>query len=237
MSTISHVVAIPGFCEPVSSFSHLTAAAVALLAAFPLVRLGRGNRARVAALAVYVVCVVVTLGISGAYHSLDRSCAARGTMRHFDYFAIWLLIAGTFTGVHGIMCRGFWRGGLLTIIWGYALMGVVLQILWFEVFSGLPGTFLYLGLGWIGVASVVTLGRRIGHATVRPVWYAGIAFTAGAILEAIGHPVIVRNWIGPHEIFHVAVMIGVTLHWLFVRKLLINHLPPAVTVQSAAVVD
>lgn len=235
VTTISHVVAIPGFCEPVSSLSHLVAAGVALMAGVPLVRLGRGSRARVVALSIYVACVVVSLGVSGAYHSLARACVARGVMRHIDYYAIWLLIAGTFTGVHGIMCRGFWRRGLLTIIWTYAVVGVTLQILWFDVFSGVPGTLLYLGLGWTGVASIVTLGRQIGFAAVRPIWYAGIAYTAGAIVEAVG-PTLVRNWIGPHEIFHAAVMVGVMLHWLFVRKLLLNHMRPLVDVVPAAAV-
>ena len=43
---------------------------------------------------------------------------------------------------------------------------------------------LYLGLGWVGVFSVIKLGRQLGYVVVRPVWYAGIAYSAGAILEA-----------------------------------------------------
>ena len=98
--------AIPGFCQPVSSLSHLAAAGVALVAGVPLVRLARGCRHRVFAVTVYVVCVVTTLAISGVYHSLDRGCSARTVMQRMDYFAIWLLIAGTFTAVHGIMWTG-----------------------------------------------------------------------------------------------------------------------------------
>jgi channel protein (hemolysin III family) len=209
----------------VSSLSHLVGALVAMLAAVHLMRLGRGSRARFVAITVYSACVIATLGISGAYHSLNFDCRARAIMQHLDYYAIWLLIAGTFTAVHGVMCRGFWRRGLLTLIWSYAAVGAVLQTLWFEIFSGVAGLALYLGLGCVGVASVVRIGRQIGFSAARPIWYAGIAYSAGAVLEAIGHPVLIPDWIGPHEVFHFAVITGATLHWLFIRELLVRHAP------------
>jgi channel protein (hemolysin III family) len=219
----SVVLAIPGFCQPVSSLSHLIAACVALAAAVPLIRLGRGNRVRVVAVAFYATCVVGMLAISGAYHSLEWGAPERQFMKRLDYFAIWLLIGGTFTAVHGVMCRGFWRTGVLAFIWSYALCGVLLQVFYFQVFSGIAGLMLYLGLGAVGVVSIVKLGREIGYAAVRPLWMAGIAYSAGAVLEATGHPVFIERWVGPHEIFHGAVLVGVTLHWFFIRSLLVKH--------------
>ncbi len=224
---VPHLYGIPGFCQPVSSLSHLVAAAGACLAAIPLIRLGKGSSARMIALAVYAVCVISLLAISGTYHSLNHGGPARAFMQHVDYFAIWLLIAGTFTAVHGVMCRGFWRSGVLTLIWGYAAAGIVLQILWFKFFSGVPGLVLYLGLGWAGLVSIVKLGRQIGFRAVRPLWYAGIFFSAGAVLEAVRQPVVIRNWVGPHEIFHLAVIVGVMIHWLFIRKLVLQYAPGA----------
>jgi channel protein (hemolysin III family) len=234
LSHFSNVGTIPGFCQPVSSLTHLVAAVVAVAAAVPLVRLGRGSPSRMISVGVYAFCVVVTLFISGVYHSLDRECSARAVMKRADYFAIWLLIAGTFTAVHGVMCRGFWRAGLLTIIWTYATIGISLQVVWFRTFSGVPGLLLYLGLGWIGVASVVKLSGQIGFRAVRPVLYAGLFFSAGAILEATRHPIIVQNWIGPHEIFHLAVIAGVAIHWMFVRALLMKHAPAQPPAPSTA---
>jgi channel protein (hemolysin III family) len=213
-------------CQPVSSYSHLLAAGAALCAAVPLVRLGRGSAGRVLALVVYASCVVAALGISGTYHGLDRGGAARAFMQRLDHYAIWALIAGTFTAIHGVMWRGFWRKGVLAIIWGFALVGVLLQVLWFQVFSGTLGLVLYLGMGWIGVASIVKLGRQIGFVAVLPVLYAGIAYSTGAVLEACRWPVLIDNWVGAHEIFHVAVILGVALHWLFIRKLVLYHAPP-----------
>jgi channel protein (hemolysin III family) len=224
-AVIPLVRAIPGFCQPFSSLSHLAAAGIALVAAVPLVKLGRDNRGSRAALAVYAFCVVATLAISGMYHSLAIACSARSVMQHIDHFAIWWLIAGTFTAVHGVMCRGFWRGGVLAIIWTYALIGMLLQICWFKVFSGTAGLVLYLGLGWLGLASVFKLGRQIGFSAVRPILYAGVAFSVGALLEKSGHPILIPRLIGPHEVFHLAVITGVTIHWLFIRNLLVKYAP------------
>jgi hemolysin III len=221
-----HLVrAIPGFCQPVSSLSHLVAASAALVGAVPLIRLGRGSTVRVAAVAIYACCLVTTLIVSGTYHAMAWHSSARDVMQRFDYYAIWLLIAGTFTAVHGVMCRGFWRTGVLAFTWGYAICGVLLQIFWFNVFSGVWGLVLYLGLGWVGATSVIKLGRQIGYRAVRPIWYAGIVYSTGAVLEACAPPMLVRHWVGPHEIFHVAVIVGATLHWLFIRDLLIKHAP------------
>ena len=139
----------------------------------------------------------MTLGISGVYHSLDRGCSARMVMQRIDYFAIWLLIAGTFTAVHGIMFDGLWRRGVLTFIWSYVAVGVALQAIWFHIFSGVPGLVLYLGLGWSACSSILKLGRQIGFNVVRPMWYAGIAYSAGAILEATRHPILIDRWVGP----------------------------------------
>lgn len=232
-STVPALQAIWG-CQPVSSFSHLFAACLALVAAVPLVRLGRGSTGRVFTLSVYVSCVIAALAISGVYHSLAEGGRARLVMQRLDYFAIWLLIAGTFTAVHGLMCRGFWRGGLLCIIWGYATVGVVLQMLWWQRFSGHLGLGLYLGLGWMGFLSVIKLGRQIGYRQVLPVVVAGVVFTSGAILEACRWPKIIDPWIGSHEIFHFAVIVGIATLWLFIRRLLVHHVdrPSVATVKS-----
>jgi channel protein (hemolysin III family) len=222
---VEGIHAIPGLCQPVSSLSHLAGAAVGLMGALPLLRLARGDRDRLLAVAVYVFCVVATLGISGVYHSLERGCAARAVMQRMDYLAIWLLIAGTFTAVHGVMFKGNWRSGALTFIWSYAAVALLLQVLWFRVFSGVTGLVLYLGLGWVGAFSVIKLGRQLGYRVVRPLWFAGIAYSTGAILEATGHPTVIAHWVGPHEIFHLAVIVGVALHWTFIRRLLLSHAP------------
>jgi hemolysin III len=97
--------------------------------------------------------------------------------------------------------------------------------MWFDTFNGKVALFLYLGLGWIGLASIVKLGLQIGFRRVRTMLYAGVAFSAGALIEGFGRLVLIPHWVGGHEVFHFAVVLGVALNWLFIRTLLIHHLP------------
>jgi hemolysin III len=214
-------------CQPVSSFSHLIAAGVAFSAAIPMVRLGRGCRYRVTALVVYVSCVIALLTISGTYHSFSYAVAARAVWQRIDHYAIWALIAGTFTAVHGTMYNGFWRKGFLTITWTYAAIGILLQMFWFDTFSGDLGLALYLGLGWIGVASIIKIGRQLGYTAVKPLLYSGLFYSIGAILEAKKWPTLIPHWVGAHEIFHFAVIVGIALNWKFVQRLVLHHHRPA----------
>lgn len=210
-------------CQPVSAFSHLIAAGAALALAVPLVRLGRGCSTRVAALSVYVTCVVTALAVSGLYHSCERGGDAREIMQKLDHYAIWLLIAGTFTAMHVVGTRGRSGNGILFIIWGYAFTGITLQILWFPIFSSKAGLAMYLGLGWLGVAPMMRIARQLGRAAMLPILYAGVAFSGGALLERTGWPVIINGWVGAHEVFHFAVVLGCGILWWFIRRLLILH--------------
>jgi channel protein (hemolysin III family) len=212
--------------QPVSSLSHLLAAIAALIATIPLVRLGGVHLHRRLAVAIYAACVTAAMTASGVYHALALGGTPRMIMQRVDHCAIWFLIAGTFTAVHGVMWKGFWGRGVLVFVWSYALVGVLLQVFWFRTFEGNLGLALYLGLGWVGILSMYKLARQIGWAAVLPVGYAGFAYSAGAILEALGWPVLIERWFGAHELFHFAVVAGILLHWQFIRSLLIHHAPP-----------
>jgi channel protein (hemolysin III family) len=217
--------AIPGFFEPIASLSHLAAAAVGIVGAIPLVRHGRGCRVRFASVLVYAISVVAMLTISGTYHSLQGGSSARHTWRRLDYSVIWLLIAGTFTAIHGVMHKGRWRSWMLVAIWTLATACCFLQAFRFELFSGPAGLLLYLGLGWVGIVSIIKVGRQLGFLTVWPMWAAGLVYSAGAILEANKLPTLVAGWIGPHEVFHLAVLTGIALHWTFIRQVVTVHAP------------
>ncbi len=225
-----------GACQPISAMSHLSGAFVALLAAVPLLRQARGSRSRFGAIAVYVTTVIATLAISGSYHWLARGCAARDLMQRLDHDAIFLLIAGTFTAVHGVLFVGPWRSRVLIFIWSCAVVGMFLQFFFLETFSGAPGLALYLGVGWVGALSIYKVGKRLGFRAARYIWLAGLVYSVGAIFEATGHPTLIARWIGPHEIFHAAVIVGVALHWAFIRRVLIEHMPiPLAPVPAVAV--
>jgi channel protein (hemolysin III family) len=206
-----------------------------MVAAGRLLRRAGGCPLRVTSIGVYTATVTISLAISGAYHWLARELPARAVLQRLDHAAIWLLIAGTFTAIHGVMFRGLWRWGVLIFIWSYATVGVLLKVFAFEHVTGVTGLVLYLAFGWVGVLSIFKVGRQVGFREARFIWMAGVVYSAGAVLDAAGHPIVFERWLGPHELFHVAVIAGMALHWAFIRRMLIHHVPrPALAVPRAA---
>jgi channel protein (hemolysin III family) len=207
---------IPGFSDPVSSLTHLAGAGVFALLAIPLLRRGRGNQVRVACLGVYVVSCVLLLATSGVYHLLAPGGDGRLVLIRLDHGAIFVLIAGTFTAVHGILFRGRGHWGFLLFLWAVTVAAVTLKTVFFNDLAEWVGLTLYLGLGWVGVISGDILWGRYGWRFVRPLVWGGVAYTVGAVLEFLRWPVLIAGVIGPHELFHIAVLAGVGLHWWFV---------------------
>jgi len=211
------MLSIPGFSDPVSSLTHLAGAVVfAVLGGF-LVARGRGDARRVASLAVFVFSCVLLLSLSGVYHLLTPETAARGVLMRLDHAAIFVLIAGSFTPVHVILLRERWQRYLLAGIWAAAIAGLTLKTVYFDATPLWLGLMMYLGLGWLGVISTVALARRFGVRFVLPLVWGALAYTLGAVAEFLGWPVLVAGIVGPHEVFHLAVLAGVSFHWAFIR--------------------
>jgi channel protein (hemolysin III family) len=207
--------AIPGFREPVCCFSHLLAAPVFAVLGFVLVKRGRGHRGRTASLAVMAFSTVFLLSMSGVYHMLGEG-AGRWVMRVLDISGVFALIAGTATPVHAILFRGISRWGPLLLFWGMAATGISLRAVFVE---GLPrgaGTAIFVLMGWGGLYAGVVLWRRYGSAFIRPLIWGGIAYTAGAVCLVAQWPTLIPGVVGPHEVWHGAVLVGLTLHWKFV---------------------
>ncbi len=209
---------IPGFSDPVSSLTHLVGAAVFFcLAPFLLYR-GRGSTNRLVCLGVFAFSTVFLLSMSGVYHLLDVGGPARVVLQRLDHGAIFVLIAGSFTPTHGILFRGAWRWAPLVLIWLAAIVGVTLKTIFFDDMAEWLGLMFYLGMGWVGTISGLELWRRHGLAFIRPLIWGGLAYTAGGVLEFLEWPVLIPGVVGPHELFHVGVLIGVSMHWKFVAQ-------------------
>ncbi len=212
-------IAIMGFSDPVSSLTHLLAAVVfALLGAWLIAR-GRGNALRVLALIVYVVGIVFALAMSGVFHLLDPAGAARAVLRRLDHAGIFFLIAATYTPIHMIQFRGVMRWGVLSLVWTCAITGIVFKAVFFDRIPEWVSLTLYLGLGWVGIVSVIALLRRYGWPPLGPLVWGAIAYTIGATLEFLRWPVLIPGVIGPHELFHLFVLGGVTWHFVYIWRL------------------
>ncbi|MES0327606.1 MAG: hemolysin III family protein [Gammaproteobacteria bacterium] len=211
---------ISGFSDPFSSISHLVGAFVFLFYGLKLIHRARGHRASIFFISVFILSVVFLLSMSGIFHLLDHQSLARNVLQRLDHAGIFALIAGTFTPVHGLLFKGFWRWGFLTVIWCLAIIGITIKSIFFNELAEWVGLLFYLGLGWAGILSAYLTHKLHGITIIKPLIYGGLAYTAGASLEFLKLPILIPGVIGPHELFHIAVLLGIAWHWQFVSKLL-----------------
>lgn len=214
------ILPIPGFAEPFSSISHLIVGNTLFGVALPfLLYHGRGSGWRQLYLWVFGLSSLFLLSMSGVYHLLGEGFTREEVLRRLDHAAIFVLIAGTFTAAHGILFKGLWRWGFISLLWLGVAAAITLKTVFFHSVSQALGLALYLGFGWLGLTSGIKLWRRYGYRFIRPVLWGGVAYSIGAIAEFARAPELLPGIIGPHEFFHVMVLIGLACHWYFIWEI------------------
>lgn len=206
---------IPGFADPVSSLSHLIAAVLFAFAAISLLRSGRGHRGRMLALRIYAGSVVLLFSMSGVFHLLSHDTATRTLLQRLDHASIFVLIAGTFTAIHGVLFRGWLRWGVIAFVWAVCATAIPLKTVYFDEIPEWLGLTLYLAFPWIGLLTGFVIWARRGLRYIASFWLGGIAYTGGAVLEFMRWP---NPWLGvvhAHELFHFFVIAGAAFHWQF----------------------
>lgn len=225
---------IPGFAEPISSLLHLAGALAFAALAVSLVRKaarrgpddGDSERlVRTTTVGVFAFSVVFLLTISGLYHMSAFGSDIRRALLQWDYAAIFVLIAGTFTPSCAILFRGWQRRLSLALIWLAAAAGIALKSIYMESIPFGVGVSLYLGMGWCGAVGAVELWRRYGPSFGEPLVLGGAIYTAGAAVHLAGRPEIVPGVISSHELFHFAVVLGIGFHWYFISQFADGRLP------------
>lgn len=215
-----HSEAIPwcGLYEPVCVISHWLGASVFAGLAVHLMNQAGPRRGQRVALLILCVTTVQTLAISGVYHLFEP-----GPLRSFflqaDMAGIFLLIAGSITPTQLIVFHGWWRWTPLAVAWSIALTGAVLKMTILPGKPGMEGTLVFILFGWGAVVMTVKLARERGFAYVRGPILAGLIYTIGATLLLLEKPVIFPGVVGPHEVWHLAVLTALGIHWAFVFRI------------------
>lgn len=208
-----------GLSDPISSLSHVIGALVCLIATVPLWRSLENDRLKQTAVGIFCFASIFLLLISGIYHLLPHDSATRGILRKVDHAAIFILIAGTFSPIHAVLFKGFWRWGPLILIWSIAITGIVLKSIFFSQISANLGLAIYLGMGWLGAISCGIVWSRCGLEFVIPLLQGSLSYTFGTIFEFLREPTIIPGALGSHELFHFAVLAGIAFHWKLVKKI------------------
>lgn len=206
-----------GIREPFSSLSHFIGAVIFVFMASDLIHRSRGDRIKSLSVVVFAICGLQQLLISSAYHLLWPG-PARDFMLRTDVSAVFLLIAGSVTPVHAILFSGAKRWGALSAIWTIAIGAIIWRLAFCQDHPGPLGITFFLACGWSCAVTAHVLQRRYGWVFVRPAAISGLAYTLGAIVLLSKWPNPIPGVIGPHELWHVAVLIALAMHWRFLRQ-------------------
>jgi hemolysin III len=193
---------------------HEAAFAVSLITGTALVCLADAGQPRTAAV-VYAVSVALLFGTSAAYHRGTWSPRSHEVMKRLDHSMIFILIAGTYTPFGLLLLEGTARWTVLGVVWGGALLGIVLRNVvrrparW--LFVGL-----YLALGWVAIAFLPQISEAGGMHVLVLLLVGGLFYSLGAVVYATRRPDPSPRWFGFHEVFHAFTLAAFVVHYVAV---------------------
>jgi hemolysin III len=163
---------------------------------------------RVFAASLFVATLIFLYAASTIYHAIPGSGEARAKVicRRVDHAAIYLLIAGTYTPVALVTLRGPWGWSLLGVIWGLAVVGVVLKSVFGVARLGAFSTAVYLAMGWLAVVAIRPLLANLELGALLWLLGGGIAYSAGVAFY------VWERQRYSHAIWHLFVLGGSACH-------------------------
>jgi len=206
-----------GLNEPVSALSHLLAAAAVLVLGALLLQRARRDPLLLRTAAAYAGALLLMFGASGVYHALPDGDPARDLFWRVDHAAIWVGLAATFTAVRVTHTAGGWGCDLIRAQWALAAAGVLLELTALDALPLWLSPLLYVGMGWLGLPTVLLAARHHGLGVAGPMLVGGVAVTAGALMDALEGPSPLPGVVEYHEVLHVLTIAGGLPFWLTIH--------------------
>jgi len=165
----------------------------------------RGTAAGVVSAAIYGATLVILYCMSTLYHAITNK-TARTVFRVFDHTSIYLLIAGTYTPLTLVTLKGAMGWTLFGIVWGIAVLGIVLNAInieKFKVFSMIS----YIVMGWVCIISIKNIVANMEKGGLIFLVLGGLLYTGGLIFYAL------KKYRYMHSVWHFFVLAGSIMHF------------------------
>ncbi len=194
--------------ERFNSISHLVGAALALAGLVVLVVMAslQGDPWKIISFSVYGASLFLLYAMSTLYHSLRGR--AKQIFMKLDHVAIYLLIAGTYTPFTLITLRGAWGWSLFGIIWGLAIIGIIVDSRHRDGSRAIQMT-IYLLMGWLILVAMYPLVQALPREALTLLVMGGVFYTGGTIFYALD-----ERMKHAHGIWHLFVLAGSISHFL-----------------------
>ena len=200
-----------------SAITHFISMLMAIFAGIPLLikAAQEPSKVYIVSLSIYIISMILLYFASTLYHSLDISERVNRNLRKFDHMMIFVLIAGTYTPVCLIALKGTMGIILLSIVWGIAILGIVVKALWINCPKWFSSV-LYIGMGWTCVIAFTRLLDALTPAAFGWLLAGGLIYTVGGVIYALKLPIFNKKHqsFGSHEIFHLFVSGGSICHFI-----------------------
>jgi len=207
--------------DPGSAITHFIGMLMAIFAAVPLIirAMREPDGIHVISLSVFIVSMILLYAASTTYHSFNLSTKVNRVLRKIDHMMIFVLIAGTYTPICLIVLGGKTGYILLAIVWGIALVGILIKAVWITCpkwFSSI----LYIAMGWACMVAITQILNSLSTAAFGWLLAGGLIYTVGGVIYALKLPIFNSHHknFGSHEIFHLFVMAGSLCHIILMFK-------------------
>ena len=194
--------------ERFNGISHLVGAALALAGLVVLVWFAslQGDPWKIVSFSIYGSSLFLLYAMSTLYHSLRGR--AKQIFQKLDHVAIYLLIAGSYTPFTLVTLRGAWGWTLFVIIWGLAIVGIVVDSRHKEGSRALQ-MVIYLLMGWLVLVAMYPLIQALPAGALGLLVLGGVFYTSGIIFYALD-----ERMKHAHGIWHLFVLGGSVSHFL-----------------------
>lgn len=164
-----------------------------------------GSVLSVVSASIYGAMLIVLYTMSTLYHAFTNE-KVKSIFRIFDHCSIFLLIAGTYTPFTLVTLHGAFGWTIFGIIWGFAILGIVLNAISIEKFKRFS-MICYIAMGWLIIIAIKPMALAIGFNAMLFLVLGGVAYTIGAIFYKM------KSVPYMHGVWHLFVLAGSVLHY------------------------
>jgi hemolysin III len=203
--------------ETFNFYSHLAGVLLSVAGMIFLFRVAGASAPATITALIYGMSVVFLFSASSLYHAFKKEENEVSFWRRMDRLAIFFMIAGTYTPICYFCLDGTWRWTMIGLQWGLVGFGVCSQIFFPKAPRSLYAA-IYLIMGWLAVFPMRQILTNMSLSQKVLLFAGGIAFTTGGLIYAVKRPRLVPGVFSFHELFHIMVLVGGSLHYAMIYR-------------------
>jgi len=205
--------------DPFPGLSHFFGAGLSILALVVLLEASHGKPGWIVAFTIYGGSLILLYLASGIAHSIHSSPQIEMWLDRFDYIAIFILIAGTYTPLCLIALHGPLGWGILAAEWLMAATGIGM-IIWGRGFSDRVRSILYVVMGWLAIVAAIPIFHNLSAVALCWLIGGGIIYSLGAVVFVRNRPHLWPGKFAAHDLWHCMVLGGSACHFFLMLNII-----------------